>query len=61
MLIFNVSAALIEPVSDKRIFKCMSVTGDAIKNLFALVSTISIVFILAISLMIKISNFSIMY
>lgn len=61
MLIFNISAALIEPISDKRISNCMSVTGEAVKNLFALVSTVSIVFVLAISLMIKISNFSIMY
>ena len=61
MLIFNISSALIEPVADKRISNCMTVTGDAIKNLFALVSTVSIIFILAISLMIKISNFSIMY
>lgn len=61
MLIFNVVSALIEPVADKRISNCMSVTGDAIKNLFALVSTVSIIFILAISLMLKISNFSIMY
>lgn len=61
MLIFNVASALIEPIADKRISNCMSVTGDAIKNLFALVSTISIIFILAISLMLKVSNFSIMY
>lgn len=61
MLIFNVASALIEPIADKRISNCMSVTGDAIKNLFALVSTISIIFVLAISLMLKVSNFSIMY
>ncbi len=61
MLIFNISAALIEPISNKRISNCMSVTGEAVKNLLALVSTVSIIFVLAISLMIKISNFSIMY
>lgn len=61
MLIFNVASALIEPIADKRISNCMFVTGEAIKNLFALVSTISIIFILAISLMLKVSNFSIMY
>ncbi len=61
MLIFNITSALIEPVADKRISNCMSVTGEAVKNLFALVSTVSIIFVLAISLMLKISNFSIMY
>ncbi len=61
MLVFEIVGGLLEPISDKRISNCISMTSDSIKMLLALLSITSVLFILAISMMIKISNFSIMY
>ena len=61
MLIYNISAALIEPLVDKRMSKCIADAGNAIKIIFALMSTVSVLFIISITLMIKVGNFTIMY
>lgn len=58
---FNMSSALIEPIVDKRMSKCVSETAESIKIIFGLMVTVSILFIIAITLMIKISNFTLMY
>lgn len=61
MIVFDVAGGLMEPIADKRISACMSLTSNSIKMLLALLAVVSILFILATSMMIKISNFSIMY
>lgn len=61
MFTFNVASALVEPIADGRIVKCMSGIGDSIKILFAIMATITFLFIIAITLIIKVTNFSIMY
>lgn len=61
MIVFNISSALIEPIVDKRISKCMSGIGESIKIVFALMTTICTLFIIATTIMIKVGNFSIMY
>lgn len=61
MIIFNVSAALIEPLVDKRMSKCIMSTSETIKILFGLMTTVSILFIISITLMIKVGNFTLMY
>jgi stage III sporulation protein AE len=61
MIVFNLTAVIIEPISDGRITKCMSGVGDSIKVLFGIMVTVTFLFIIAITLVIKISNFSIMY
>ena len=61
MIIFNISSALIEPLVDKRMAKCISDTADSIKIIFGLMTTVSILFIMAITLMIKVGNFTLMY
>lgn len=61
MLVFNLSSALIEPIADKRIVKCMSGVGDSIKILFAILATIIFLFIIAITFIVKISNSAMMY
>ena len=61
MIIFNISSALIEPLVDKRMSKCVSDTADSIKIIFGLMTTVSILFIIAITLMIKVGNFTLMY
>ena len=59
--VFNISSALIEPIVDKRMSKCVSETAESIKIIFGLMVTVSVLFIIAITLMIKISNFTLMY
>ncbi len=59
--VFNISSALIEPIVDKRMSKCVGETAESIKIIFGLMVTVSILFIIAITLMIKISNFTLMY
>lgn len=61
MIVFNLSSALIEPIADKRIVKCMSGVGDSIKILFAILATIIFLFIIAVTFMVKISNSALMY
>ena len=61
MLIFNLSSALIEPIADKRIVKCMSGIGDSVKILFAVLATVIFLFIIAITFMLKLSNTALMY
>ena len=61
MLVFNLGNALMEPMVDKRISKCIGYIGDSIKVLFALLSTVCVLFILSTTLMIKMGNFSVMY
>lgn len=59
MITYNVAAALIEPIVDSRISKCMSGMGDSIKIVFALMATVCMLFIISTTIMIKIGNFSI--
>ncbi len=61
MIMYNISSAVIEPITDKRIAKCMSDVGDAIKIVFSLMATVCMLFIISTTIMIKVSNFSIMY
>lgn len=61
MIIFNISSALIEPLVDKRMAKCVSEASESIKIIFGLMTTVSILFIISITLMIKVGNFTLMY
>lgn len=61
MVTYNVAAAVIEPIVDKRISNCMANIGDSIKIVFALMATICLLFIISTTLMIKVGNFSLMY
>ena len=61
MLVYNVAEAIIEPIVDKRISKCMSSIGDSMKMIVGVMATTSVLFILSTTLMIKMGNFTIMY
>ncbi len=61
MFTFNLASALIEPIADGRIVKCMAGLGDSIKILFAVMTTTTFLFIIAVTLMIRCTNFSLMY
>lgn len=59
MITYNVASALIEPIVDSRISKCMSGMGDSIKIVFALMATVCMLFIIYTTIMIKLGNFSV--
>ena len=61
MMVFNLSAAVCDTIADSRISKCMSVAADSIKLIFGIMIMVLFLFIIAITLMIKMSNFSLMY
>lgn len=61
MGLYYLVAAVIEPISDSRIVKCMGYIGDSLKLILAILITITFIYIIAITLMIKISNFTFTY
>lgn len=61
MIVFNLSSAIIEPIADKRIVRCMAGIGDSVKILFAVLATVIFLFIIAITFMLKLSNTALMY
>ncbi len=61
MMLFNLSSAICDSIADSRISKCMTATADSIKLIFGIMVMILFLFIIAIALMIKMSNFSLMY
>ncbi len=61
MGLYYLTAAIIEPISDSRIVKCMGYIGDSLKLLLAILITITFIYIIAITLMIKITNFTFTY
>ncbi len=60
MLVYQLTAAIIEPISDKRIAQCMSGMGRATGYLLATLSTVVILFILNMLILIGSSNITTM-
>lgn len=56
MISFNLASALIEPIADNRIVKCMTGIADSIKIIFGVLVTTTFLFLIAISLLIKVTN-----
>lgn len=61
MMLFNLTSAICDSIADSRISKCMSATADSMKLIFGIMIMISFLFIIAITMMIKMSNFSLIY
>lgn len=61
MMLFNLTSAICDSIADSRISKCMSATADSMKLIFGIMIMISFLFIIAITMIIKMSNFSLIY
>lgn len=61
MMIFNLSAAFIEPIADSRISKCMNGMAGSLKIIVGIMALVIFIFIIAITMMLKISNTALMY
>ncbi|KAE9637232.1 MAG: stage sporulation protein [Epulopiscium sp.] len=53
---YKIAAALIEPISDKRIVNCISDMGEACKRLFTCIFTVNILFIVSITILVGVGS-----
>ena len=61
MAMYYLSSALCQPIADGKIISLLSQIGDTFKTLLAIVCSISVMFIIGTTLVVKISNSGIMY
>ena len=61
MIIYYLGAALCQPIADDKIIKLLEQMGDTFKTLLAIMCSLSVMFIIGITLVIKISNSGMMY
>lgn len=58
---YNLAASVIQPISDEKIVKLLSEMGGVFKILLAILCSISVMLIIGVTLVIKISNSGMMY
>lgn len=58
--IYNLSAALMQPLGDSPIIACLQTIGKSLVYVFAALAAVSLMFFLALTIMITISNVSVM-
>ena len=61
MAIYYLGAALCQPIADDKIIKLLEQMGDTFKTLLAIMCSLSVMFIIGTTLVIKISNSGMMY
>ena len=61
MAIYYLGAALCQPIADDKIIKLLDQMGDTFKTLLAIMCSVSVMFIIGTTLVIKISNSGMMY
>ena len=61
MITYYIGSAICEPIADKKIVKLLEQMGDTFKVLLAILCSISVMLIIGTTLVMKISNSSIMY
>ncbi|MGE4282238.1 MAG: stage III sporulation protein AE [Clostridia bacterium] len=60
IVIYRLTGAIIEPVSDKRIVQCISELGNSLTLVFAMVLSVAVMFLLSITIVIGAGNISAM-
>lgn len=61
MGLYYLCAAVCQPIADEKIIKLLEQMGDTFKILFAILCSISVMLIIGVTLVIKISNSGLMY
>ena len=61
MATYYIGSAICEPIADKKITSLLSQIGDTYKTLLAIMCSISVILIIGITLVLKISNTGLMY
>lgn len=60
-VIYSLASAVVEPIADKQIVKLLEEIGDIFKLLFAILCSLSVILIIGITMVVKISNSGMMY
>ena len=58
---FNLASALSEPIADKKVVSVLEQIGDSFKVLLGMICTVSIMLMIGLTLVIKITNSGMMY
>lgn len=61
MVIYYLGAALCQPIADQKIIQLLEQMGDTFKTLLAILCSVSVMFVIGVTLVIKISNTGLMY
>ena len=61
MTIYYLGAAICQPIADRKIISLLEQIGDTFKTLLAIMCSVSVMFIIGTTLVIKISNSGMMY
>lgn len=61
MTVYYLGAALCQPIADAKITKLLSHMGDTFKLLLAILTSVSVMLIIGVTLVVKISNSGVMY
>ncbi len=56
LLLFRLCAAVLQPVSDKRIVKCISELADSISGIFGMMMVVAVMFIIMLTIIINVGN-----
>ena len=61
MLIYYLGSAVCQPIADEKITKLLEQMGDTFKTLLAILCSVSVMFVIGVTLVVKISNSGLMY
>ncbi len=57
LIVFRLCAALLQPICDKRIVKCISELSDSISAIFGMMMVVSVMFIIMLTIIINVGRF----
>ncbi|MBQ7960483.1 MAG: stage III sporulation protein AE [Clostridia bacterium] len=60
LIMFRLCAAILQPVCDKKIVKCISEFADAISSVFGLVAVVAVMFVVMLTIIINMGNSAIL-
>ena len=61
MIIYYLGSAICQPIADDKITKLLEQMGDTFKTLLAILCSVSVMFMIGVTLVIKVSNSGLMY
>ncbi len=61
IIVYRFTAAVIEPVSDQRVVKCINDLGDSLTMIFTLVLAVALMFLISITIIIGAGNITAMF
>ena len=61
LILFRISAAIAEPVSDPKIITCISRLGDSISVLFSILAAVTVMFIIVVTILINAGNSAVFF